>query len=247
MKNVQVLPDTNSLGTVTDYSIYFTIENDLPKDGYIEIEFPADYFTDLEDISCTAIKIASETSKCQVSSRAPNVIQIVDSFNDASIEQDTEIAYKLLNVRNPVTSVGKDVIASKFFIRTMSPQGYPIDSTYNLDFTIGCQFPCLTCDQEATKCTSCQMGLNLFESTCFVECPAGNYADESNICQACAYPCERCENSPDQCDSCLPTSASPWLVLDSGRCEQTCPAQTYAEESTRRCEACVGNCDRCVS
>ena len=30
MKNVQVLPDTNSLGIVTDYSIYFTIENDLP-------------------------------------------------------------------------------------------------------------------------------------------------------------------------------------------------------------------------
>ena len=47
MKNVQVLPDTNSLGTVTDYSIYFTIENDLPKDGYVEIEFPRDYFTDL--------------------------------------------------------------------------------------------------------------------------------------------------------------------------------------------------------
>ena len=48
MRNVQVLPDTNSLGKVTDYSLYFTIENDLTLDGYVEVEFPVDYFTDLD-------------------------------------------------------------------------------------------------------------------------------------------------------------------------------------------------------
>ena len=87
----------------------------------------------------------------------------------------------------------------------------------------------------------------MFESTCYVECPPGNYADDSNNCQACAATCERCDNSPDQCDSCVQTSASPWLVLDTGRCEQVCPAQTYQDYSSRRCEECVGNCDRCHS
>ena len=105
MRNVQVLPDTNSLGRVTDYSLYFTIENDLVLDGYVEIEFPADYFTDLDQISCTAIKIASQDTNCQVSATKPNVLEVLNAFDGRIIDKDTEIAIKLLDVRNPVSSV----------------------------------------------------------------------------------------------------------------------------------------------
>ena len=105
MRNVQVLPDTNSLGKLTDYSLYFTIENDLTLDGYVEVEFPAEYFTDLEQISCTAIKVASADTFCQVSATKPNIIEVLNAFDGRIIEKDTEIAIKLLNVRNPVSSV----------------------------------------------------------------------------------------------------------------------------------------------
>ena len=124
-------------------------------DGYVEVEFPVDYFTDLDQIECTAIKVASQDTFCQISATKPNIVEVLNAFDGRIIEKDTEIAIKLLNVRNPVSSVSQTVIANEFFIRTMSPQRYPIDSTYDLDFTIGCQFPCLTCDQEATRCTSC--------------------------------------------------------------------------------------------
>ena len=80
MKNVQVLPDTNALGELTKYSVYFTIENDLPQNGFVEIEFPALYFKDLEDIRCKAIKEASDDTRCYVKYPGSNILKIDDAF-----------------------------------------------------------------------------------------------------------------------------------------------------------------------
>ena len=47
LTDVKVLPDSNKLNVKTDYSIYFTPANDIPRNSYIEIEFPKTYFTEL--------------------------------------------------------------------------------------------------------------------------------------------------------------------------------------------------------
>lgn len=63
---------------------------------------------------------------------------------------------------------------------------YGIDRSYQLGFSIGCTYPCLTCDQLQTKCTSCDLlnskPLFLYQSICNKECPVGTYSDASNIC-----------------------------------------------------------------
>jgi len=50
-----VLPDSNALGVTTNYKISFTTANELPKGSYVEIEFPREYFSGLERITCSAM------------------------------------------------------------------------------------------------------------------------------------------------------------------------------------------------
>ena len=42
MTSVSLLPDTNQLGVTTNYAIYFTTRNFLPKQSYVDITFPKD-------------------------------------------------------------------------------------------------------------------------------------------------------------------------------------------------------------
>jgi hypothetical protein len=59
LSDVEVLPDTNQFGALTDYSVYFTSMNVIPKGSYVDIEFPKDHFSGLGDIECKAIKTAN--------------------------------------------------------------------------------------------------------------------------------------------------------------------------------------------
>jgi hypothetical protein len=60
-------------------------------------------------------------------------------------------------------------------------ESYEIDSSYDLEFTIGCESPCSTCTSEVSKCTSCTSTLNnilyLYGYTCGKSCPTGYYDD----------------------------------------------------------------------
>lgn len=56
LSKVKVLPDSNMLGSRTAYSIYFTTDNVVQKNSYIEVEFPKDYFPHLQSVSCYGIK-----------------------------------------------------------------------------------------------------------------------------------------------------------------------------------------------
>lgn len=58
-------------------------------------------------------------------------------------------------MKNPDKSIEQSVINSQFFITTVAPDGFAIDQTLNPDFQIGCTYPCGSCDQVQTKCTSC--------------------------------------------------------------------------------------------
>ncbi len=40
LTNVRVTPDSNQLGSVTNYGVYFTTDNELPEGSKIVITFP---------------------------------------------------------------------------------------------------------------------------------------------------------------------------------------------------------------
>jgi len=78
-----VLPDSNKLSTKTDYSIYFTTANDIPRHSYIEIEFPSDYFSDL-GAGCTPIRNIDSRLECNIDG---NIIRTNGTFNDTLPEE----------------------------------------------------------------------------------------------------------------------------------------------------------------
>ena len=90
-----------------------------------------------------------------------NVIRIQHAFQVADIPANTEIAFLLLDVTNPNASIEggngdtASTSAATFGIKTLSPEGYPIDASDNLNFNIGCEFPCETCTGEQTACITC--------------------------------------------------------------------------------------------
>ena len=83
------------------------------------------------------------------------MVRVTDAFSQSTIEENTEIAFLLMNVRNPDSSISAEIISNQFSIMTVSPDGYPIDASYRLEFSIGCVFPCETCQDEQTQCLSC--------------------------------------------------------------------------------------------
>jgi len=84
------------------------------------------------------------------------VIRVSSGFETKTIEPNTEIAILFLGVTNPQESIDSTIVANQFSIETVSSDGYPIDAANNLAFSIGCIFPCKTCELGlADWCTSC--------------------------------------------------------------------------------------------
>ena len=50
LHNVQLLPDSNQLNVKTNYAFYFTTSSELPRNSYVEISFPVDYFSNLSEV-----------------------------------------------------------------------------------------------------------------------------------------------------------------------------------------------------
>ena len=163
----------------------------------------------------------------------------------------TEIGFKLEGIRNPTQSVSNAEINQSFFIETIDSGDYGIDRSYELDFSIGCTYPCKSCDSVQTQCTECEAlnentPLFLYQSTCNAECPISTYADSNNVCQACDPLCKQCSTSPDICDSCREEFGFPF-VTPQGTCTQKCTIGTYLDASSKSCQSCEGNCDTCTS
>ena len=168
MTNVSVVPRARELGVTTDYGIYFTIENALPMGSSVDITFPRDYFSvdSLSAITCSGVSANVETPTCAFPIQTkidPTTGLLVDRFNVlrlsgailTSIEPNAELAFLLSGVTNPASSLDTETIAREFSIETVSPSGYPIDSSVDVKFEIGCVSPCATCKDERTQCLSC--------------------------------------------------------------------------------------------
>lgn len=216
------------------------------------MKFPADYFDNLDQVTCTAVKTAETLARCAVVPGEANTIRIEGAFQSDSVKPNTEVAFLLWNVRNPVSSIAKDSISNEFAIVTVSPDGYPIDAATSIDFAIGCTFPCATCAEEQNKCLSCLTlddgtPLNYFaeEQTCLPECPVGYLRNKLNVCEKCDSRCATCSSSVDFCDTCKTDSVIPYLEVQTGYCQSKCPVGTYVNQASMTCEPCVNNCRTC--
>ena len=111
---------------------------------------------------------------------------------------------------------------------------------------------CLTCkdglspNSDSTKCvSSCQSENSkpyVSSTGCVSECPRGTW-NYLYSCTKCDTVCSSCVgSSSSHCTSCLVSSS---VLSKSGECVSACPDYQYFDNSTRRCEYCGVNCQRC--
>ena len=79
------------------------------------------------------------------------------------------------------------------------------------------------------------------------ECPVGYRQNAANVCEACDIPCAACSTALDFCESCDAQYGSPYADPATGFCHAECPAGTFKNAATRRCEPCVNGCLTCLS
>ncbi|KAL4497230.1 hypothetical protein ABPG72_019550 [Tetrahymena utriculariae] len=109
-----------------------------------------------------------------------------------------------------------------------------------------CDSSCLTCQDQAKKCISCQKGYYLFQQQCQNSKPKNYYCDEqSNQSYICTQQCldQYCENCSSQSkNSCTACSQSYYLFQNL--CQQQQPPQTYC--NNYNCTKCIDtNCQDC--
>ena len=152
LTSVSIYPDSNMLSATTNYAFYLTTTNQMPLNSYIEVVFPSNLYSAFtaSKISCTSIKNIG-TISCYPLSSNKNIVRIYNGFNSSALSGGNVIAFKLNNIKNPSLSSN-----GTFIIRTVTIDGYYIDSTFNFIYSFGCSTPCATCSGAQSTCTSCQ-------------------------------------------------------------------------------------------
>ncbi|CDW73373.1 UNKNOWN [Stylonychia lemnae] len=110
-----------------------------------------------------------------------------------------------------------------------------------------CNSTCLTCNQSASECTSCNTKSNypfLSSKECVTACPTGQITDKSQgRCIPCTPPCKNCSVSPTTCTTC----ENNFYQLSS-QCLSSCPTNgLYIQQrSNWTCQTCDPNCATCL-
>lgn len=108
---------------------------------------------------------------------------------------------------------------------------------------VKCDFPCNSCKDNFTTCTSCVIGgeteyyLDPFAYKCGASCPPKTYPDANRVCSSCMEHCEMCRGT-GACDSCEYPYCN-W----KGFCTHSCPPGSLEIEGN--CEICADKCTTC--
>lgn len=135
------------------------------------------------------------------------------------------------NCTSCLPSLTPPVYLSNFECVTSCPD-YTYANSSNSECT-NCISPCEKC-LSSTLCTSCLVGYNLLNNTCYTTCPYG-YLGVNRICTRCTSPCDFCSLTLATCTSCL---TGYYLVANTKTCVQTCPANLYPNDAEGACTGC---------
>ncbi len=117
-----------------------------------------------------------------------------------------------------------------------------------------CSTNCLTCNYNATYCTSCPFSvggiqLYLLNNTCTVQCQDGLYRNTTNnLCTACDSACLTCLDSKrNYCLKCGNISTTQYyLTVGDTICSTSCPLGQYIDPAyPNNCRLCSDNCVGC--
>eukprot|EP00826_Nyctotherus_ovalis_P055394 TRINITY_DN7350_c0_g1_i11.p1 TRINITY_DN7350_c0_g1~~TRINITY_DN7350_c0_g1_i11.p1 ORF type:complete len:591 (-),score=65.80 TRINITY_DN7350_c0_g1_i11:205-1716(-) len=168
----------------------------------------------------------------------------------------TSSSFKIVDLEH-TNLEGSERDQNKFSIRTYStdpvlPQS--IVDRGDLSFTalVDCNFPCNTCQDSLTACTSCVAGPNikLFlmppEFACIPSCPDKYFIDSRKVCRPCPKHCASC-SFKDFCDTCE-AGYKKWNML----CHEKCPLNTVDIDGictlcSPKCLTCQGNTNFCTA
>lgn len=105
-----------------------------------------------------------------------------------------------------------------------------------------CTFPCLTCSNTQTNCTSCNSTIAnpyfLLIGSCLQVCPNYTFPNSNGwVCSTCISPCEMCSTNA----SCI--SCTNGYNLFNQTCSVSCPLGYIG--INKICTACTNNCSAC--
>eukprot|EP00826_Nyctotherus_ovalis_P054542 TRINITY_DN7150_c0_g1_i8.p1 TRINITY_DN7150_c0_g1~~TRINITY_DN7150_c0_g1_i8.p1 ORF type:complete len:1000 (+),score=57.64 TRINITY_DN7150_c0_g1_i8:404-3403(+) len=133
----------------------------------------------------------------------------------------------------------------KFSMQTFSVKLQSVVDWCGYCFTalVDCDFPCNTCQNSFTDCTSCVTGPNAVfflmpkEFACLPSCPAKHFVDSRKACRPCVKHCASC-SFRDICDTCE-AGYKRWNKL----CYEKCPLNTVDVDNN--CTLCLPKCSTC--
>ena len=100
-----------------------------------------------------------------------------------------------------------------------------------------CNSSCKTCEEEATKCTSCQEGIRFLEDNKCYECGDGNCQSKENNCKCISCKSGFYLNSAYQCESCIANCAT---CKDSTSCDKC--QDDFFVNTEGKCAQCPDSC-----
>ena len=112
-----------------------------------------------------------------------------------------------------------------------------------------CHDFCATCFAPGyDKCTSCESGYYLFQTTCTEICPIGTFpVNDPRTCVSCHPSCESCRDHPNNCIKCKPgffKQPNGYQSTDSS-CQSQCPDGYYGDSLSKSCIPCNSACQTC--
>jgi len=120
-----------------------------------------------------------------------------------------------------------------------------------------CHKFCRNCTEnyDNTKCSECEPGYYLYNTTCDITCPPRTFLNvTSGHCIDCFENCAACKGNKTTCTKCSSTTfmqPPSWVApandpMPEMRCREDCPVTFFGEVNSRVCEPCYVTCQVCT-
>lgn len=184
---------SNYLGELTNFTIvtHPFVQVGINQTMYVVFN-PA---FDLSNASCAITMVILPMISC----RRKNSTTFELAKPDIGETMHFPIDFNIYGIRNPPLSR-----IDGPFVRavTVNQAGQTLeDVVLYMNTSFVCQFPCGTCRDQSSRCTSCVPHYHMLNGSCLKACPE-KYFTTNGLCLKCISSCDKCSLSPYICDSC---------------------------------------------